>query len=86
MLVTETEARIFENQNDVDRLIARSQQMGSDYYTLIYYPHGGDANGRFRYIRVTLRKILACTWSPKPVTTRPIRRPKSATADDDQLR
>jgi len=55
MLVTETGGQLFENGNDVDRLIARSQRMGSDYYTLTYHPHGGDANGRFRYIRVTLR-------------------------------
>lgn len=55
MLVTETGGQLFENQNNVDRLIARSEQMGSDYYTLTYHPHGGDANGKFRYVRVTLR-------------------------------
>jgi hypothetical protein len=39
----------------VDREIARSQELGSKYYTLTYQPHEGDADGKFRRIRVTLR-------------------------------
>jgi len=55
LFVKETGGQLFQNRNDVDHLIARSQQLGSDYYTLTYHPHGGVSDGRFRLIRVTLR-------------------------------
>jgi hypothetical protein len=55
VFVNETGGQLFYNRNDVDALIGRSQQLGSDYYTLTYQPRGGDANGEFRQIRVTLR-------------------------------
>jgi VWFA-related protein len=55
VFVNETGGQLFFNRNDVDAEIGRSQQLGSDYYTLTYQPRGGDANGEFRQIRVTLR-------------------------------
>jgi len=55
VFVNETGGQLFYNRNDVHALIGRSQQLGSEYYTLTYQPHGGDANGKFRQIRVTLR-------------------------------
>ncbi len=53
--VSETGGKLYYNRNDVDAEIARSQQMGSMYYTLSYQPPQGDADGRFRQIRVTMR-------------------------------
>jgi VWFA-related protein len=55
VFVNETGGQLFYNHNDVDAEIGRSQQLGSEYYTLTYQPHGGDADGKFRQIRVTLR-------------------------------
>lgn len=55
VLVNETGGELFFNRNDVDAEIARSQQMGANYYTLTYQPQQGDQNGKFRRIRVTLR-------------------------------
>ena len=53
--VNETGGKLFYNRNDVDALIGVSRKLGSEYYTLTYQPHEGDADGRFRRIRVTLR-------------------------------
>jgi VWFA-related protein len=55
VFVNETGGKLFYNRNDVDREIARSEQLGSAYYTLTYQPEGGIANGKFRRIRVTMR-------------------------------
>lgn len=55
VFVNETGGKLFYNRNDVDREIERSQQLGSEYYTLTYQPAEGDADGKFRRIRVTLR-------------------------------
>ena len=55
VLVNETGGKLFYNRNDVDAEMHRSQQLGSEYYTLTYQPRGGNANGKFRQIRVTLR-------------------------------
>ena len=55
VFVNETGGKLFYNRNDVDAEIGRSEQLGSEYYTLTYQPHGGDENGKFRRIRVTLR-------------------------------
>jgi len=55
VFVNETGGKLFYNRNDVDREIKRSQELGSQYYTLTYQPHEGDADGKFRRIRVTLR-------------------------------
>ncbi len=55
VFVNETGGQLFHNRNDVDAEMGRSQQLGSEYYTLTYQPRGGDENGKFRQIRVTLR-------------------------------
>ena len=55
VFVNETGGKLFFNRNDVDAEIRRSQQLGSQYYTLTYQPHDGDADGKFRRVRVTLR-------------------------------
>ena len=55
VFVNETGGQLFYNRNDVDAEMGRSQQLGSEYYTLTYQPRGGDENGKFRQIRVTLR-------------------------------
>lgn len=55
VFVNETGGKLFYNRNDVDHEIKQSQELGSEYYTLTYQPHKGDANGKFRHISVTLR-------------------------------
>jgi len=55
VFVNETGGKLFYNRNDVDAEMLQSVRMGSEYYTLTYQPHGGDDNGRFRRIRVTVR-------------------------------
>lgn len=55
VLVNETGGKLFFNRNDVDAEIRRSQQLGSEYYTLTYQPHDGNEDGKFRRIRVNLR-------------------------------
>lgn len=56
IFTNETGGRLFYNRNDVDGEIRQAKQLGSEYYTLTYQPQGGDNNGRFRRIRVTLRE------------------------------
>ena len=46
---------MFYNRNDVDKEIKRAQDLGSEYYTLTYQPQDGNADGKFRRIRVILR-------------------------------
>src|SRR5271170_1829453 len=55
VFVNETGGKLFYNRNDVDAEIGRSQELGSEYYTLTYQPHGGNDDGKFREIRVILR-------------------------------
>jgi VWFA-related protein len=55
VFVNETGGKLFFNRNDVDAEIRRSQQLGSEYYTLTYQPHDGNEDGKFRRIRVNLR-------------------------------
>ena len=57
VFANETGGELFYNRNDVDKLIARSELLGAQYYTLTYQPQdqNGEANGKFRRIRVTLR-------------------------------
>jgi VWFA-related protein len=55
VFVNATGGKLFFNRNDVDRLIERSQRLGSEYYTLTYQPQGGAEDGKFRRIRVNLR-------------------------------
>jgi len=55
VFVNETGGELFYNRNDVDKLVGRSQRLGSQYYTLTYQPQGGADDGKFRRIRVTLR-------------------------------
>jgi VWFA-related protein len=55
VLVNETGGKLFYNRNDIDAEVHQSLQLGSEYYTLTYQPRGGNANGKFRQIRVALR-------------------------------
>ena len=55
VFVNETGGKLFYNRNDVDAEIGRSQELGSEYYTLTYQPHGVNEDGKFRQIHVTLR-------------------------------
>jgi VWFA-related protein len=57
VFANETGGELFYNRNDVDRLIARSQLLGSDYYTLTFQPSDQDENpdGKFRRVRVAVR-------------------------------
>ncbi len=50
-----TGGKLYFNRNDVDRLIGRSEQLGSNYYTLTYQPSDAATDGKFRRIRVTLK-------------------------------
>ena len=55
VLVNETGGKLYFNRNDVDAEMARSLQMGANYYTLTYQPQNDNQDGKFRRIRVTLR-------------------------------
>jgi VWFA-related protein len=55
VFVNETGGKLFYNRNDIEDEIRRSEQLGSEYYTLTYQPHAGNPDGKFRRIRVTLR-------------------------------
>lgn len=55
VFVNETGGKLFYNRNDVDAEMRQSEQLGSEYYTLTYQPHGAVEDGKFRRIRVTLR-------------------------------
>jgi len=55
VFVNETGGNLFYNRNDIDNEIKRSQELGSEYYTLTYEPDAGNADGKFRRVRVTLR-------------------------------
>jgi VWFA-related protein len=55
VFVNETGGNLYYNRNDVDMEIKRSQELGSEYYTLTYQPQDEPANGKFRRIRVSLR-------------------------------
>jgi hypothetical protein len=50
----ETGGKLFFNRNDVDGEMREAERIGSEYYTLTYQPHGGDDDGRFRRIRITM--------------------------------
>lgn len=49
-----TGGKLYFNRNDLAHLISRSQELGSEYYTLTYQPTFVPANGKFQRIRVTL--------------------------------
>jgi VWFA-related protein len=55
VFVNETGGNLFYNRNDINTEIKQSEELGSEYYTLTYQPPEGDADGKFRRIRVTLR-------------------------------
>lgn len=55
LFVNETGGKLFYNRNDIENEIRRSEQLGSEYYTLTYQPLDGNADGKFRRIRVTMR-------------------------------
>ena len=54
-LVNATGGKLFFNRNDVDVEIKKSEEFGSNYYTLTYQPSGGNFDGKFRHIKVSLR-------------------------------
>lgn len=51
----ETGGKLFFNRNDIDGEMKEAEMLGSEYYTLTYQPQGGDDDGRFRRIRVSMR-------------------------------
>src|SRR5665213_1909508 len=55
VFVNETGGQLFYNQNDLDKLIRTSVDLGSHYYTLTYQPPESIANGKFLRVRVTMR-------------------------------
>jgi hypothetical protein len=55
VFVNETGGNLFYNRNDVNTEIKQSEEWGSEYYTLTYQPPEGNADGKFRRIRVTVR-------------------------------
>jgi VWFA-related protein len=55
LFANETGGKLFYNRNDVDAEIERSQELGSNYYTLTYQPGSVEPDGKFRRIRVTMR-------------------------------
>ncbi len=55
VFVNATGGKLFFHRNDVDMEMARSELMGSEYYTLTYMPQDVPSDGKFRRIRVTLR-------------------------------
>jgi VWFA-related protein len=55
VFVNETGGSLFYNRNDVNNEIRQSMALGSEYYTLTYQPPQGEADGRLRRIRVSLR-------------------------------
>lgn len=63
VFVNLTGGTLFYNRNDVDREMAKSEELGSNYYTLTYQPHDVNPDGKFRRIRVALRdpKLHAVT-------------------------
>lgn len=64
----------FDNRNDVDVAFREAQDLGSNYYTLTYQPPAGEADGKFREVKVNLRdpNLRAMTktgyYSPEPGT------------------
>ncbi len=54
LFANETGGKVYYNRNDLAHLIARSEQLGSEYYTLTYQPSDTAEDGKFRRIRVSL--------------------------------
>src|SRR5262249_31108665 len=55
-LADRTGGKAFYNRNDLDVAIRKSIDDGSTYYTLAYYPENKDWNGKFRKIRVKVKR------------------------------
>jgi VWFA-related protein len=53
-IAKETGGEAFYNQNDLSRLMQRSLDEGTNYYTVAYVPENHDWNGRYRKIEVKL--------------------------------
>ena len=51
-----TGGKLYFNRNDLSHLMARSLELGSNYYTLTYQPSAGASDGKFRRIRVTVER------------------------------
>ena len=55
-IVDATGGTLTYNRNDLDVAMGRDQQLGSHYYTLTYQPPDGPEDGKFRRVRVQVRK------------------------------
>ncbi|MGH9581194.1 MAG: VWA domain-containing protein, partial [Terriglobales bacterium] len=55
-LAEDTGGRAYINRNDIDRAVALSVADGSSYYTLGYYPVNKKWDGKFRNLKVELRR------------------------------
>ncbi len=56
VIATLTGGKLFYNRTDLNHEIGEAITFGSNYYTITYQPRGGEDNGRFRRIGVTLRE------------------------------
>jgi VWFA-related protein len=50
-----TGGKLYFDRNDLAHLVSRSEQLGSEYYTLTYQPNALPFDGKFQRIRVTVK-------------------------------
>jgi VWFA-related protein len=55
-IAPETGGRILRVRNDIDVAIANSIDDGNSYYTLSYYPSNRDWNGKFRKVKIVMKR------------------------------
>lgn len=55
-LAEDTGGRAYINRNDIDRAVALSVADGSSYYTLAYYPENKKWDGKFRELKVEVKR------------------------------
>jgi hypothetical protein len=86
VFVNETGGKLFFNRNDVDKLIGRSQRLGSEYYTLTYQPHSAADDGKFRRIHDSARSKSGSGDQGGLLCARQKCARRTTTTDDDEPR